>query len=250
MNSSRITKTITHKSKLYSRISRMVGLLSLMMAFFTPLASAHIDLQRAGTHVAMFEQGALGADTKKGVCGNPDGVPTGAVFTYKPGETITVSLAEYIRHPGYFRIAFDAQGYDDFVDPRWIVALDPEGRAGGCPIDGSDQCRIGDQATEGDFFNNDTVLMDNLNPHVRETAQASYTWEVTLPEVECGNCTLQIIQVMEDPAGIAHGVYNTTTQNDQNDVYHQCIALVLSDDAIEGQAANEAAMALMPKEGQ
>jgi hypothetical protein len=26
-----------------------------------------------------------------GNCGNPDGVPTGAVYTYKPGETITVS---------------------------------------------------------------------------------------------------------------------------------------------------------------
>ena len=250
MNLNDINGTPAPRSKRLREASRVAGLLSLLMVLFTPVANAHIDLQRAGTHVAMFEQGQLGADTKKGVCGNPDGVPTGAVFTYKPGETITVSLAEYIRHPGYFRIAFDAEGYDDFVDPRWIVALDPEGRAGGCPIDGSDQCRIGDQATEGDFFNNDTVLMDNLNPHVRETAQASYTWEVTLPEVECDNCTLQIIQVMEDPAGTAHGVYNTTTQNDQNDVYHQCIALVLSEDAIEGQTANEAAMALMPQQEQ
>lgn len=250
MNPNNINESPSNKSHLLRDVSRTVGLLSLVMALFTPLANAHIDLQRAGTHVAMYEQGQLGADTKKGVCGNPDGVPTGAVFTYKPGETITVSMAEYIRHPGYFRIAFDTEGYDDFVDPRWIVALDPEARAGGCPIDGSDQCRIGDQATEGDFFNNDTVLMDNLNPHVRETAQASYTWEVTLPEVECDNCILQLIQVMEDPAGIAHGVYNTTTQNDQNDVYHQCIALVLSEDAIEGQAANEAAMALMPKQEQ
>lgn len=231
----------------YRNSRRMFGFLSLIMVFFAPMANAHIDLQRAGTHVAKYEQGPLGADTKKGVCGNPDGVATGAVFTYKPGETITVSLAEYIRHPGYFRIAFDAEGDDDFVDPRWIVAIDPDGRAGGCPIDGSDQCRLGDQATQGDFFNNDTVLMDNLNPHVRETAQPSYTWEVTLPDLECDNCTLQIIQVMEDPAGIAHGVYNTTTQNDQNDVYHQCIAMVLSNDAIAGQAANEAAMALMPE---
>lgn len=229
------------------RGARAIGLLSLLLAFFTPLANAHIDLQRAGTHVAKFEQGALGADTKKGVCGNPDGVPTGAVFTYKPGETITVSIAEYIRHPGYFRIAFDAEGDNDFVDPRWIVALDPDGRVGGCPIDDTDECRRGDQATEGDFFNNDTVLMDNLNPHGRETAQPSYTWEVALPDVECDNCTLQIIQVMEDPAGVAHGVYNTTTKNDLNDVYHQCIALVLSDDAVAGQAANAAALALMPE---
>lgn len=250
MNLQNTDRSPSRNTNLFQDTIRKIALCSLIIAFFAPMANAHIDLQRAGTHVAMYEQGQLGADTKKGVCGNPDGVPTGAVFTYKPGETISVSLAEYIRHPGYFRIAFDAEGYDDFVDPRWIVALDPEGRAGGCPIDGSDQCRIGDQATDGDFFNNETVLMDNLNPHVRETAQSSYTWEVTLPDLECDDCVLQIIQVMEDPAGTAHGVYNTTTQNDQNDVYHQCIAIVLSDDAIAGQAANEAALALMPKDEQ
>jgi hypothetical protein len=227
---------------------RRSAILVVALVFFAPFANAHIDLQRAGTHVAKYEQGALGADTKKGSCGNPDGVATGAVYTYKPGETISISMAEYIRHPGYFRIAFDADGDDDFVDPRWIVALDPDNRPGGCPIDDTDHCRRGDQSTEGDFFNNDTVLLDNLNPHGRDTAQPTYTWEVTLPEIECDNCTLQLVQVMEDPAGRAHGVYNTTTQNDQNDVYHQCIAIVLNNDAVPGQAANAAAVALMPKE--
>jgi hypothetical protein len=150
-----------------------------------------------------------------------------------------------VRHPGYFRIACDNEGDDDFVDPRWIVAIDPANRQGGCPIDDTDQCRIGDQATEGDFFNNATVLMDNLHPHTRETALPVYTWEVTLPDVECDNCTLQIIQVMEDPAGTAHGVYNTTP-GDNNDGYHQCIAMVLSESAVAGQAANAAAIALRP----
>ncbi|MCB1666439.1 MAG: lytic polysaccharide monooxygenase [Pseudomonadales bacterium] len=227
-------------------LRRSLALALLLLAGVSQLASAHIDLQRAGTHVAKFEQGERGRDTKIGACGNPEGIATGAVYTYKPGETITIALAEYVRHPGYFRIAFDNDGDDDFVDPRWIVPVDPDNRAGGCPIDGTDQCRLGDQATEGDFFNNATVLMDNLNPHTRDTAQATYTWQVTLPNVECDNCTLQIIQVMEDPAGPAHGVYNTTTQDDDNDVYHQCIDLVLTPDAVAGDAANAAAKALMP----
>ena len=198
MNLQIIARLLCTTSDSLQRVAKRSAALVVALALFAPFANAHIDLQRAGTHVAKYEQGALGADTKKGSCGNPDGVATGAVFTYKPGETISVSLAEYIRHPGYFRIAFDVDGDDDFVDPRWIVALDPDGRPGGCPI------------------------------------------------VECDNCTLQIIQVMEDPAGRAHGVYNTTTQNDQNDVYHQCIDIVLSKDAVEGQAANAAALALMP----
>lgn len=207
---------------------------------------AHIDLKRAGTHVAMYEQGAAGRDTKIAPCGNSDeAVATGASYTYKPGETITVSLAEYVPHPGYFRIAFDNDGQDDFLSPRWIVPIEPENREGGCPINDEDQCRVGDHMTEGDFFNNDTVLMDNLNPHTRATAQASYTWQVTLPDTECEDCTLQIIQVMMDPAGTAHGVYNTTP-GDENDIYHQCIAITLSDDAVPGQAANAAAAALAP----
>ena len=216
------------------------------ISFAAGPAAAHIDLQRAGTHVAMFEQGPAGRDTKVPPCGNAeDAVATGAAYTYQPGETITISLSEYVPHPGYFRIAFDDDGYDDFVNPRWIVPIDPENRPGGCPINEEDQCLVGDYMRDGDFFNNETVLMDNLNPHTRETAQRSYTWEVTLPDVECDNCTLQIIQVMMDPAGTAHGPYNTTP-GDDNDVYHQCIAMTLSSDAVPGQAANAAAAALTP----
>lgn len=247
MNLRTIGESIFNTSARFFEFVRVSGSLVIALALFAPFANAHIDLQRAGTHVAKYEQGALGSDTKKGVCGNPDGVATGAVYTYQPGETITISIAEYIPHPGYFRIAFDASGNDNFIDPRWIIAQDPDNRPGGCPIDDTDECRRGVQATDGDFFNNETVLIDNLNPHGRAAAQPQYTWQVALPDVECESCTLQIIQVMEDPAGRAHGVYNTTTQNDQNDVYHQCIDIVLSKDAVPGQAANAAALALTPQ---
>lgn len=222
-------------------------LLGVALSAAAGQASAHIDLKRAGTHVAMYEQGAAGRDTKIAPCGNAEGAEaTGAEYTYKPGETITVSLAEYVPHPGYFRIAFDNDGFDDFLSPRWIVPMEPENREGGCPINDEDECRVGDYMTEGDFYNNASVLMDNLNPHTRATAERSYTWEVTLPEMECDNCTLQIIQVMMDPAGTAHGVYNTTP-GDDNDIYHQCIAINLSESAVAGQAANAAAAALAPQ---
>lgn len=198
----------------------------LLLLSFTQLATAHIDLERAGTHIAKYEQGARGADTKVAPCGNPEGTPTGATYTYSPGETITIQMAEYVAHPGYFRIAFDNEGDDDFMEPRWIVALDPENRDGGCPIDNTDQCRLGNQAEDGDFYNTPEVLMDNLNPHLRGGAQEMYSWEVTFPDVECDHCTLQLIQVMEDPAGGFHGVYNPAL-GDNNDVYHQCIDIKL-----------------------
>jgi hypothetical protein len=66
--------------------------------------------------------------------------------------------------------------------------------------------------------------MDNLDPHMAG-ASKTWTYEVTLPNVECDNCTLQIIQVMEDNA--FHGDYDPTPGVGIEDIYHQCIDLVL-----------------------
>src|SRR5690554_4045033 len=102
------------QQRTFIRNSISLGLLTI---FAAPAAFAHIDLERAGTHVSRYEQGERGADTKQPPCGNPEGTATGAIYTYEPGETITVSVAEYVSHPGYFRIAFDDDGDDDFMDP-------------------------------------------------------------------------------------------------------------------------------------
>ena len=56
-----------------------------------------------------------------------------------------------------------------------------------------------------------------------------YTWQLTLPNVECDNCTLQVIQVMED--NLAHGDYDPTPGVGIEDIYHQCIDLVLKQGA-------------------
>jgi hypothetical protein len=184
-------------------------------------AAAHISLEQGGTHVSRYGDDML----KDAPCGLAGGERGTDVYTYKAGETIEVRLKEYIPHPGYFRFAFDDDGDDDFEDPVSVDPVDPN-RA--CPFNAADQCG------ESDFYNNDTVLpgMDNLNPHVTAMLGEEYTWSVTLPDVACDNCTLQVIQVMED---VIHGAYNTV-QGDPNDtpyiadVYHQCIDLVLEKD--------------------
>jgi hypothetical protein len=71
------------------------------------------------------------------------------------------------------------------------------------------------------------VLLDNLNPHLGTPGvPVTYSWQVKLPDVECDRCTLQLIQVMMDPARGFHGAYHTQP-GDNNDVYHQCIDLRL-----------------------
>jgi len=82
-----------------------------------------------------------------------------------------------------------------------------------------------DKCGASDFYNNETVLLDNLDPHVRGPKK-TYTWQVKLPEVTCDNCTLQVLQVMTDAFPI-HAPYDPSYTGD--DLYYQCIDLVLKE---------------------
>jgi len=125
---------------------------------------------------------------KTGPCGTAGGMRTDKVTYYEPGETIEVRWDEYVDHPGHYRIAFDDDGDDDFVDP----------------------------ATMMEFYSNDTVLLDEITD--KDGGQGDYVATVTLPDVICDNCTLQVIQVMYDKPP-----YTTPG----NDIYYQCADLAL-----------------------
>lgn len=200
-------------------IIRIAAAVAFAVASSATLARAHFSLEQGGTHMSRYGDG--NDFIKNGPCGVDDGARGTHVYTYAPGEQITISIVEYISHSGYFRIAFDDDGDDDFADPASIAPAN--GRT--CTSNPSDHCG------EDDFFNNATVLMDNLEPHAQAFPnQPSYTWEVTLPDVECDNCTLQIIQVMTE-AGKAP--YDPSAPN-ANDLYYQCIDLVLQRDGGAG----------------
>jgi MYXO-CTERM domain-containing protein len=192
-------------------------------ALFASTSAAHISLERGSTHKSRYGDTFI----KEGPCGKAGGTRGENVYTYKEGETVQVEIVEFIPHPGYFRIAFDDDGDDDFVTPASIDPVDPN-RA--CPygmpgMEGLDKCG------ESDFYNNETVLpdMDNLNPHIMAMAGTKYTFDVKMPKVECDNCTLQILQVMEDTI---HGAYNPDNEANSGlpDVYFTCIDLVLEHD--------------------
>jgi len=176
-------------------------------------AFAHISLEQGGTHLSRDGDSEL----KVAPCGKAGSTRGTNVYTYAPGATITVRFVETIPHPSYFRFAFQQSGDNEFKEPASIKPIDPNRS---CPIDSGDHCG------SSDFYNTPNVLpmMDNLDPHL---AGSSKTWEykVTLPNVECDNCTLQLIQVMED--NTFHGDYDPTPGVGIEDLYHQCIDLVL-----------------------
>jgi len=125
---------------------------------------------------------------KTGPCGLSGGERSEHVSYYEPGATIEVRWNEYVHHPGHYRISFDDDGDDDFADPPSMMDLD----------------------------SNETVLLDGIED--KGASDRDYVATVTLPEVTCNNCTLQVIQVMYDKPP-----YTTPG----NDIYYQCADLVL-----------------------
>lgn len=120
------------------------------------------------------------------VCGggntsDSDGRDEGRATRLAPGSTITVRWRETVGHSGRFRVAFDDDGAD----------LD-------------------------DF--NANILADIADP---SDGGGDRSVEVTLPDIECERCSLQLIQVM-------NGVTDTPVDDPTGDsTYFQCADLVL-----------------------
>ncbi len=136
-----------------------------------------------------------GSALKVGPCGLEGGQRSNNVTELESGATVEVVWNEYIDHPGHFRIAFDENGDDDFTDPPCL---------GGC----------GSRSPDIELYSDGTVLLDGI----ADTHGGVSRVMVTLPDIECDDCTLQVVQVMYDkPPYVIPG----------NDLYYQCADLVL-----------------------
>jgi len=171
---------------------RLALLVAPILVLAAP-AAAHLDLTSPPPRLG-GEAG--GTQLKRGPCGQSTNARTSNVTVYEPGETITVSWNEYINHPSYFRVAFDVDGDDDFPIRR---DMDSVVQAGDDPASVNP---VGD-----------VVLM-----YIHEPPDLSvHSVQVTLPNVECENCTLQVIQFMYDKLGDGRA----------NEYYYQCADIAL-----------------------
>lgn len=142
--------------------------------------------QPAHAHIQLVYPPQRLADQKTGPCGRSGSVRGNNVSVFEPGQTITVMWKETVGHPGHFRISFDDDGQDDFVNP----------------------------AGYGDFYSAPSVLSDDIpDSSCGDVSRA----EITLPNIECENCTLQVVQVM----------YDKEPYGDGNDLYYQCADIAL-----------------------
>ncbi|MDQ3035334.1 MAG: hypothetical protein M3Y87_23215 [Myxococcota bacterium] len=121
-------------------------------------ARAHVTMTSPTPRYGPSEQ-------KDPPCGRLGGTRTDRVAVYEPGATITVEWDETVDHAGHYRIAFDAEGDDDLAEPAGADWITPDGVM---------------------------VLADDI----ADSRGGHYTSTITLPDVECESCTLQLIQVM------------------------------------------------------
>ena len=182
--------------KVVARLPFVLGFASAMLA--PSLASAHVRLVYPPPRYAPMGNDDM--NIKTGPCGRANDSRTtdmSRITVLQPGATIMVQFGETIGHPGFYRISFDDDGQDAFVAPtsRAMVQTGPPYML--------------------------PVLLDNI-PDMGATGANMYTATVTLPNVECERCTLQVIQVM-----VAANVMSWTATGMDPDIYFTCADIAL-----------------------
>jgi uncharacterized protein (TIGR03382 family) len=187
----------------------MIDMRSVLVAALLGLpaiAHAHIHMTQPPSRAI----DAQGNPQKAQHCGDPTVTRGTKITTYKPGETITVTWKETINHPGWFRISFQPNGEMFRIPPA---------------SNGQSEDNLGNKANSNMPTEDLTGMMDPggsgsmiLKDRIPD---GTLTTTVTLPNMECTNCTLQFIQVM-----INNPPY--TVALDSNDIYFNCADIVLA----------------------
>ena len=162
----------------------------------------------AAAHVRITSPTPRSSDQlKQRHCGQT-GSARANVHTYKPGSPLHLVWDEYVVHPGWFRVSFQQNG-DTFETPP--ISNGPNGNGGASNYPTENLTGKTDPTTGS------LVIADRIQ-------HGTLSLDLTLPNVECDSCTLQLIQMMIDKPP-----YASDTTSD--DIYYACVDLVLSTSA-------------------
>jgi hypothetical protein len=151
----------------------------------------------------------LGDPQKAGPCGgsNADwGKPTFALTQATGGGTVHIKVQETIYHPGHYRVALAVNSPAELPPDPKATTMDTE---------------RGPRSVSGEVMSpvQMPVLADGLFVH-QEKASAPFEADVTLPNLSCRKCTLQVIQFMEQHGANNPGMYT----------YHHCATVQITAD--------------------
>jgi hypothetical protein len=187
------------------RLRGLAAAAALSATFSIAPASAHFVLE---SPAASLEQNAIGDPQKLGPCGGTSqdpGTPTGAVTELTGGSTLHLKLRETVYHPGHYRVALARTPAQLPADPETTTREGPRG-----PLSVS-AAIAADPAPP--------VLADGLFVHTERPAPGTF-WEadLTVPNVDCEGCVVQVIQWMAEHPGVAEGGFS----------YHHCATVSIT----------------------
>ncbi|HEY4107217.1 MAG TPA: SCE4755 family polysaccharide monooxygenase-like protein [Polyangiaceae bacterium] len=165
-------------------MKKLVLVLSLPALCLSATASAHFDLT-APTPNTTSTDGGMGSPP----CGI--GTASGVITPAQGGHPITIKIDEFIGHDGFYRVALALDSptelpLDNVVKDSQGTILPPSGKPSGTSASA-------DYETTPVF----PVLMDHLFVHTAVNNQM-FQGDVTLPNVNCDKCTLQVLEFMQD----------------------------------------------------
>jgi hypothetical protein len=191
-----------------------VALTVLAIAALSGAADAHFVLvspaaslvqNRLGDPQKIAPCGGVSANPGRGTLANP-GVPSGAVTNVKGGTMLPLLVQETIYHPGHYRVALARTAAQLPPDPMVTTADSGRGLR-------SQTAVIQNPVTA-------PVLLDGIFAHTERPTQ-NFESEIPIPNINCPNCVLQVIEFMAEHPGIAV---------DGGHMYHHCAILNITAD--------------------
>ena len=186
--------------------TRLRAAAAALVAAIPAVMHAHFKLVEPASWIIEDERG----DPQKGFpCGgsNTDyGKPSYAVSPATGGSKLHIKVQETIFHPGHYRVALAVNSPAELpVDPKATT----------------ETTERGPRSVSGEIMNpvQVPVLADGLFPHSAKVDTPLET-DVTLPNISCKRCTLQVIQFMEQHGPNNPGLYT----------YHHCATIQITAD--------------------
>jgi hypothetical protein len=186
--------------------TRLALVLAVLVAAVPIGTQAHFRLMEPASWLIEDERGD---PQKSGPCGgtNADyGKPSYIVNQAVGGSKLHVKVQETIYHPGHYRVALAVNSPAELpLDPK-ATTMDTDKGPRSVSAEIQNPVQI-------------PVLADGLFVHTAK-ADTPFETDVTLPNISCKRCTLQVIQFMEQHAVNNPGMFT----------YHHCATLQITAD--------------------
>ena len=194
------------KSRILFGVMVAAALSSVANAHFVLISPAASLVQnRLGDPQKIGPCGGVSANPGRGTPANP-GVASGAVTNVKGGTDLPLHVQESIFHPGHYRVALARTASQLPKDPEVTTGQTPNGpRSQSAVIQNPPVAPI---------------LLDGIFPHTERSPQ-NFESVIPIPNINCPNCVLQVIEFMADHPGIAV---------DGGHSYHHCAMLNITAD--------------------